>query len=314
MTWPRWWFERREDELAAEMESHLAMAIEERVARGESLEDATAAARRQFGNRQEVRATARGMWGLVWLEQLVLDVRYAMRKLRLAPGFTAVAALSLAIGIGATVTMYAVVDAADIRGLPYPHADQLVVIEQTTTTRSGPTAPDVVRASPAPEATTAAWLNATHSFSAMSRVGLNSLHWVHDDETEQLELSAVGPQFFAMLGATPLLGRTIVPADTNADAAGVIVLSYAFWRDRFGSDRHVIGQRLCASTRSASPSAPHEEPYTVIGVMPEQIDYPAATNGWTADRAGRPAWAVALARLEDGNGDSHGRRCQSCAR
>ncbi len=298
MRWPRWWFERREDELAAEMESHLAMAIEERVARGESLADATAAARRQFGNRQEVRATARGMWGLVWAEQLVLDVRYAVRKLRLAPGFTAVAALSLAIGIGATVTMYAVVDAADIRGLPYPHADRLVVIEQTTATRSRPDGPEVVRASPAPEATTALWLNASRAFAAMSRVGMNWPGWVHDDETEQLNLPSVGPQFFTMLGATPLLGRSIMPADTTADAPGVVVLSYAFWRDRFASDRHVIGQRLALDTSDAPTAL--KETYTVIGVMPEQVDYPAAANGWTADRAGSHAWATVLARLDDG--------------
>lgn len=298
MRWPRWWFARREDELREEMDSHLEMAIAERVARGEPRAEATAAVRRQFGNREMVRGTARETWGLVWLEQLVLDLRYGLRKLRLAPGFTAVAALSLAIGIGATVTMYAVVDAADIRGLPYPRADQLVVIEQTTLAPSRPGGPKVAHTSPAPEATTAAWLGAARSFSAMSRVGANWLRWVHDDEAEQLDLTAVGPQFFPMLGATPLLGRTIVPADTNANAPGVIVLSYSFWRDRFGSDRHVIGQRLALDT-SETPSAPHVM-YVIIGVMPQQVDYPAATNGWTADRAGSRAWGVVLARLSDG--------------
>ncbi|MFI5233332.1 MAG: ADOP family duplicated permease [Gemmatimonadales bacterium] len=294
-----WWrFGRREDELSEEIESHLAMAIEERVARGEARAEATAAARRQFGNRETVRGTAREMWGWVWLEQLMIDLRYGLRKLRLAPGFTAVAALSLAIGIGATVTMYAVVDAADIRGLPYPRADQLVVIEQTTATRSRPDGPEVVRASPAPEATTAAWLGASRSFSAASRVGGKWLRWVHDDEAEQLELSAVGPQFFPMLGATPLLGRTIAPSDTNADAPAVIVLSYTFWRDRFSSDRHVVGQHLALDT-SETPSAPHVT-YDIIGVMPRQVDYPAATNGWTADRAGSRAWSVVLARLGRG--------------
>src|ERR1019366_7961335 len=110
-----WWrFGQRENELSEEMASHLAMAIRERVARGEPVERATAAARREFGNREVVRAATRDAWGWVWLESLLLDFRYAMRKSRLAPGFTTVAALSLAIGIGATVTMYAVVDAADI--------------------------------------------------------------------------------------------------------------------------------------------------------------------------------------------------------
>ena len=298
MKLPWWRFERREDEFSEEMESHLAMAIQERVARGESIENATAAARREFGNRELVRATTREMWGWVWLESMMLDFRYAFRKLREAPGFTAVATLSLAIGIGATVTMYAVVDAADIRGLPYPHADRLFVLEQTIASRPNPTAPVVVNATPAPAATTAIWLNSTHSFSAMSRVGRNEMYWVHDDETELLDARAVGPNFFAMLGATPFIGRTIAPSDTNPDAPGVMVLTYTFWHDRFGSDRRVIGQRLQLDTSDA-PSAPHET-YTVIGVMPEQIDYPAAINGWTANRSGSDIWGTVLARLADG--------------
>ncbi len=151
---PAWWrFGRRHDELTEEIESHLAQAIQDRIARGESLEGATAGARMEFGNREVVRATTRDMWGWAWLEHLMLDSRYALRKLRRAPGFAVASVLSLAIGIGATVTMYAVVDAADIRGLPYPHADQLFVLEQLTTRRPNPAGPEVVDAGPAPEPT-----------------------------------------------------------------------------------------------------------------------------------------------------------------
>lgn len=298
MKLPWWKFERREDELAEEMENHLAMAIQERVARGESIENATAAARREFGNREVVRATTREMWGWVWLESMMLDFRYAFRKLREAPGFTAVATLSLAIGIGATVTMYAVVDAADIRGLPYPHADRLFVLEQTIASRPSPTGAETVHASPAPAATTAIWLSSTHAFSRMTRVGRGALLWPHDDETELLDVAPVGPDFFAMLGATPIIGRTIAPSDTNPDAPGVIVVSYTLWHDRFGSDRRVIGQRMELDTSDA-PSAPHET-YTVIGVMPEQVDYPASVNGWTANRSGSDTWGIVLARLAEG--------------
>ncbi len=295
-----WWqFGKREDDLSAEIESHIAMAIAERVARGESVDSATAAARRQFGNREQVRATSRDMWGWVWLEQLMLDFRYAGRKLRQAPGFAAVAALSLAIGIGGTVTMYAVIDAADIRGLPYPNADQLVVVEQTATVRQRADGPQVVRASPAPPATTAIWLGSTHTFTAMSRVGLGELHWPHDDETETLDVASIGPEFFAILGATPLFGRVIAPSDTNSDAPGVIALSYSFWRERFGADRHIVGRQIQLDT-AETPSPTSHELYTVIGVMPDQIDYPAGMHGWIADRSGSHAWATVLARLPDG--------------
>jgi predicted permease len=294
-----WWrFERRENELSEEIESHIAMAIQERVARGESRESATAAARRQFGNRELVRATARDMWGWVWLEQLMLDFRYAARKLRQAPGFATVAALSLAIGIGATVTMYAVVDAADIRGLPYPDAKRLFVIEQTALIRPRADGPIVANASPAPAATTAVWLASTHAFDVTTRVGRDQLLWPHDDESEPLDVARVGSAFFGMLGAKPIIGRAIVPGDTSADAPAVIVLNHTFWHDRFGADRHVIGQRVQLDT-SDVPGVP-QETYTVIGVMPEQVDYPPRVSGWIAERPGSQNWATVLAHLGNG--------------
>ncbi len=297
MTRAWWQFGRREDELSEEIESHIAMAIAERVARGESLASATAAVRREFGNREIVRATARDMWGWIWLEQLWLDLRYALRKLRQAPGFTAVAILSLAIGIGATVTMYAVVDAADLRALPYPHADRLFVIEQTIT-RARPGGPNVANAGPAGAATTSVWLQSSHAFDAMVRVGRTQLEWPRGDESEPLALAMVGSGFFPMLGATPMIGRGIAPSDTTPDAPRVIVLSQAFWHDRFSADRHVIGQQVQLDTSNV-PSAPPET-FTVIGVMPEQVDYPPAVNGWIAERPGWNSYATVLARLGRG--------------
>jgi predicted permease len=293
-----WWqFGRREDDLSEEIESHIAMAIAERVARGESIDSATAAARRQFGNREQIRATARDMWGWVWLEQLMLDFRYAARKLRQAPGFAAVASLSLAIGIGATVTMYAVIDAADIRGLPYPQADRLYVLQQTAMIRPRADGPYIANASAAPAATTSVWIATTHAFDSMSRVGLGQLLWPHDDESEVLPVAVVGAGFFPLLGATPMIGRGIVAADTSADAPGVIVLSHTFWHDRFSADRHVIGQQVTLDT-SDTPGS--HKTYTVIGVMPGQIDYPPAVSGWIAERQGSQGWATILAHLGDG--------------
>jgi predicted permease len=296
-----WWrFGRREEELSEELESHLAMAAEERVARGEGREDAMAAARRQFGNREVVRGTARDMWGWIWLEQLLLDFRYAGRKLLHTPGFTAVAALSLAIGIGATVTMYAVIDAADIRALPYPRADRLFVIEGTTTYRTSPNGPDQTATGGVPVASTDNWRSSTRAFDVMARVGYSGLAWSHDDETESVDIATVGAGFFPLLGAMPFIGRTIAPSDTNADAPGVLVMSYAFWHDRFGADRDVIGRRVEFDTSDAVGAK--SVMYTVIGVMPERVDYPGAVSGWVAERAGSHAFARVLARL--GNGGS----------
>ncbi len=294
-----WWrFGAREEDLSEEIESHLAMAIAERVARGEPLVEATSAARRQFGNREVVRGTARDVWGWIWLEQLLLDFRYAFRKLRLAPGFTAAATLSLAIGIGATVTMYAVVDAADIRGLPYPHAERLYVLAATSTFRATLNGPDRTMQMPVPPATFSDWRSSTHAFDAMTRVGVSMLYWPHDDDSEPLNLASVGADFFPLLASKPALGRAIVAADTNADAPGVIVLSHAFWRDRFGAERSVIGRQLQLTTDD-SLGAPRAT-YTVVGVMGEQTDVPASAQGWIAERSGTRSQANVLARLGEG--------------
>jgi len=298
-----WWqFWRREEEFAEEMASHLAMAIQERVARGESIENATAAARREFGNREVVRATTRDMWGWVWLEQIALDFRYAVRKLRLAPGFTAVAALSLAIGIGATVTMYAVVDAADIRALPYPNADRLVAMEEIGTAKVGGGAFREFGSGVSAE-TFATWHRSTHAFDAMTLVTLRDVFLMQNEENERLSLPEVGAEFFSILGGVPLIGRGIVPSDTNPDAPAVVVLSQRFWMERFRGDRGVIGRPL-QLTRTEELTSPRET-YTIVGVMPEKIDYPGAAQGWIAARSGPPAGrsdgiSHALARLRQG--------------
>ena len=299
-----WWrFSRREDELSEEVASHLEMAIQERVARGDSVESATGAARREFGNLEVVRATTRDEWGWVWLETLALDFRYALRTLRLSPGFTAVAAMSLAIGIGATVTMYAVVDAADIRGLPYPDADRLVAMEETG--RAGiPGGATREFGMGVSAATFATWRASTRAFDAMTLVSDRDLFLTENDELERLQLSEVGAEFFPMLGGVAEIGRGIVPADTDADAPGVAVLSHSFWLKRFNGDRGVIGRPLDL-TKSEDLSAPHER-YTIIGVMPDRIDYPGAAQGWIASRPGPPPTGAAagishaVARLRQG--------------
>ena len=227
------------------------------------------------------RATC-GDW--VWLEQIWLDFRYALRKLRLAPGFTAAAALSLAIGIGATVTMYAVVDAADIRALPYPDADHLVAIEETGTMTSGNARGRVFPNGTSPEAIDA-WRRSTE-FTAMSIVTNREVYWSQTaDENERLTLPEVGAEFFPLLGGVALAGRTIAAGDTAAAAPGSLVLSYRFWSERFARDRSVIGRTVQLS-RTEATTQPRET-YTIIGVMPAEIDYPGAADGWIAYRSGQ---------------------------
>ena len=294
-------FSRRavERDLEDEILEHIERQTQQNIADGMTPGDTRAAARRAFGNREIVRATARETWGWVWLEQLALDFRYAIRKLRLAPGFTAVAALSLAIGIGATVTMYAVVDAADIRGLPYPNADRLYHLNLVTRSRPNPTGPiQRRRGIEVPYAIADDWERFAQSFDAMATYGGRVLYWQREDQNEDAVIEAVGTDFLSLLGARPVIGRLIAPSDTNPDAPAVLVLSYSTWRDRFASDRGVVGRTL--QFRTTFDLSGPTEGYTIIGVAAQGVDYPATTNGWIAQRSGTREDRYVLARLRPG--------------
>lgn len=129
-----WWSRRRrEEELDEELEAHFQMAVQDRVERGETGEEAEAAVRREFGNIGLVKEATREMWGWVWLEQLLQDVTYGMRSLRRAPGFAVVAILSLALGIGANTAIFSVINAVLLNPLPFPSPERLVALGHNMT-------------------------------------------------------------------------------------------------------------------------------------------------------------------------------------
>src|SRR5438874_9882495 len=127
------WRRRQDRDLDDEIASHLQLAIADRVERGESLEEATRAVRRDFGNVTVVREVTRDMWGWTAVEQVLQDVRYAWRALRKAPGFAAVAIATFALGIGVNTAMFSVINAVMLRPLPFPHSERLIGLSEVDT-------------------------------------------------------------------------------------------------------------------------------------------------------------------------------------
>jgi len=195
---------------------------------------------------------------------MLTDLRYALRALAKSPGFTAVAVLTLALGIGANTAMFSVVEGVLVRSLPFPSADRLLDLKQMLPqygagATSTITAYETWRAARDVLEETAAY---TGSNPSLLGVG----------EVRRVQVWAVSASFFPLLGADPLLGRAFLQAEDHPGAAPVAVLSYAFWQSRFGGTRAAIGQSVTLDATT----------YTIVGVMPPRFRYPAGTALWTA--------------------------------
>ena len=241
---------RRDDELDEEIRGHLRMAVLERVERGETPEQAEAAARREFGNEVLVREVTREMWGWVWLRQFGQDLRYGLRTMRRSPGFAAVAVLTLALGIGANTAIFSVVNAVLLRPLPYRDPARLV-----TVLHDGwkPVAP----------ANFLDWREQSSSFESIAAAQLWSLTMTGRDRPEQLELLQTSAEMFHVLGVEAALGRTFAAGEDRPGREHVVVLSHGFWQRRFGAARDVVGQQVTLDG----------EPYTIVGVMPPGFQF-----------------------------------------
>jgi putative ABC transport system permease protein len=248
-----------DQELDEELRYHVERKTELLIAQGMPPADARYAALRAFGGvelRKEACRDARGPWASIWLERLSQDVRHGVRMLAKNPGFTLIAILSIAIGVGANAAMFSVADGLLLRPLSVPDPGGVVVVGTTTPAGDvrygGISYPDYLDLR-----------DRVRSFDglAATRIVLASLTRSRDEIAQGTLGMAVSADFFDVLRVRPALGRTFLPGEehTSGDDGAVVVLAHGTWRERFGGDPRVVGSQIRISGTS----------FTVVGVAPE---------------------------------------------
>jgi len=262
-----WWKKQKEGELDEEVRSHLQMAAEEHVTRGEGQEDANRAARRDFGGVELVKETARDVQGWRWLEDFAEDLRFGFRMLRKSPGFTAVAVLSLALGIGANTAIFTLINDLMLKSLPVSKPEQLVSFGQAygggIIDGIGPGPLDIFtyefykRIENQHDTFQGICAFGSFTRTVSVRTGGNSTGPV-----QQAVAHLVSGNFFAVLGAHPVLGRSIDPSDATAPGQNpVVVISHKYWQKTFAADPSVIGTNILINGTS----------FGIVGVAPAKF-------------------------------------------
>ena len=259
----RLWRARVEDEVDSELSFHVEMRARELVERGMSPAEAREAAIRRFGDIDRVNATCRAlgkqrdhdMRRTEYFSELAQDVKFACRQLARSPGFTAVAVLTLALGIGATTAIFSAVQSVVLRPLPFPDSNRLLsVYEYVRENRSNVSAGNFVDG-----------IEPVGAFSAVSAAQFSSFNLADGGNTERVVGARVTAGYFDVFNLPPAHGRVFSKEEDQPGREQVVVLSHRLWMRRFGGDPAVVGRRVTLN----------ERPYDVIGVMPARFDYTA---------------------------------------
>ena len=258
----------REAEIVEELSLHLEEQFEDALRRGANEDEAGRAALRDL---ELPDSLGQGMKYVEpiqmgtgrksnMLADLGQDIHYGLRMLRKNPGFTAIAVIALALGIGANSAIFSVVNAILLKPLPYKNPDQLVMIWEEATHLGFP------KDTP-PPANFIDWRQQATVFDGMAATSYRSFNLTGVGEPERLDGRRVSANLFDFLGVKPIVGRTFVPEE-DKPGAKVVLLNESLWQRRFGGDRSVIGRTLNLNG----------EPYTVIGVLPHSVRLPSQGN------------------------------------
>ena len=243
---------RMMNELDEDIREHIAQEAKENVRCGMSPEEARTAAMRKFGNLTRVKEETRQVWSFLRLEELLQDVKYGLRMLRKAPGFTAVAVLTLALGIGANTAIFSVVNSTLLAPLPFQNPSRLVNVWAHASFfdfyNLGLSLPDIndIRSQ-------------SKLISEIAPYQWATADLVGREAPRQLNASKIPADFFSVLGVQPIYGRAFLPSETQVGNDREAILSSALWRTAFGSDPRIVGTRITLDGK----------PYTIVGIMPE---------------------------------------------
>lgn len=235
------------------------------------------------------------MWGWNWLENMAQDLRYGLRVLGKNPSFTAVAVVTLALGIGANTAIFSVVNAVLLKPLPYPDPDRLAVIWVTEPSGPGGLFPDT-----SPDFRD--WQKQNHVFEGISAVTIAGATLTGSGEPLQLNGLSVSPNAFQILGVQPQVGRNFSPDEGPTGHNHVVILSYGLWQSAFGGQKSIVGSKVTMDG----------EAYDVVGIMPKDLRFPTMWGRkpqfwtpitmdvpkWKTDRGNH--WFWVLARIKKG--------------
>ncbi len=274
MTW--WRIRKRDADLERELRSDLELEEEEQREAGISPQDARFAALRAFGNPALIREQTRAAWSCNWLESVARDLRLSVRALLRAPGFTVIAILVMALGIGANVALFTVVRGVLLKPLPFQNPDRLVMLYEWGLHENDAEGYNTVSGGMYAE-----WKKQNQSFSSLalaraSRVGLSGSGGQLPEKLNSAEFSW---NLLRTLGVQPALGRDFARTDDSPAANATVLLSWGLWKRRFGGDPAILGKTIYLDA----------QPYTVIGIMPAWFNFPdPSTQLWTPVYHDRP--------------------------
>ena len=278
-----WWqIKKRNADLERELQSDLELEEEEQRDRGLPPEEARYAARRAFGNPTIIREQTHEAWGWAAFERLSQDIRYSVRQLLRSPGFTAVAVVTLALGIGATTAIFTLVYDAMLRPLPFAQANQLVTVEEKVAEWS-----NIYPALPVSANHFNFWQRHNRSFDSMALMSQFPVPLGMNDRALQVGVLWATQGIFSVLQVQPLMGRAFTVSETQKGSEHVAVLMYDLWREQFGRDPEIIGKTIRLNGF----------PYTVVGVMPQSFHMPSVQTAGTIGETNRSRPVEVLAPL-----------------